>query len=505
LAIQWNKRRKWRSKNKPKEPTIRILRNLITFPIWIRRPLTMSSKAVVLDATDEGISQAAKNLLNGGLVALPTETVYGLGANAMIEDSVRNIFKVKGRPLTDPLIVHVPSLKDALELVELEGFEKCLFETLGSAFWPGGLTLIAKQRSFLPLCLSAGTGYVGIRVPNHSLALRLLQEAKCPVAAPSANRFGHVSPTSHLHVLHDLGNHNISILNGDSVETTCKHGIESTVCKIDIENKELVIFRRGAVSEIEIQKVLNNISFKSSPNKREEEESEGIVQNALDWNIRVITKHVPMPENYKHDGSIVKNDNEAQEELKQAQEKETKQSQESQEGQGQVAPGQLITHYAPDVPTFILRCLQKTQEQQDQDHNQQDKHDRFIDQDEDEQSMLDSVVLDFHGNLSWLQDKCLAYQDLSISGDIPSAGRQLFASLRWAECVIGAKRVLIADIESIAKMYSEDSITKEASISQQTNSCIGIEHSASISDRTFRAASGRVMTVLPGKFPPSQL
>ena len=205
--------------------------------------------ATTLKPTNKGIADGASRLLSGGLVAFPTETVYGLGANALNEKAVLNIFTVKGRPLTDPLIVHCASAEDAAALVLLDdkdggsiesreewGLERRAFHALSEAFWPGGLTIVALAKPHLPLCLSAGTGRVGVRVPSHPLARRLIREAGCPVAAPSANRFGHVSPTTATHVLEDLGHADIAVLDGDAPsekgtddewvghDATCEHG-----------------------------------------------------------------------------------------------------------------------------------------------------------------------------------------------------------------------------------------------------------------------------------------
>lgn len=301
------------------------------------------------------------------------------------------------------------------------------------------------------------------------------------------------------HVFNDLGGHNITILNGDAVENTCQHGIESTVCKMDVEHKELIIFRRGAISESQISQVLQSLMSNASSSSQNEQ------YDVSDWKIRVITKHVPMPENYKHLAErssqllVDKNSAAASRSDPQVEEavldkKEQVQTdgggENTPQSLGEVAPGQLITHYAPDVATFILRC-QGSESDGDArpsgEVNDEAKDVVFSHQDEREELMLDTVVLDFAGSLSWLADKCLAYQDISPIGDVASAGKGLFKALRWSETVIGAKRVLIADIEAFANGH--------------VDSVIGGEHAASVSDRTFRAASGRVILVAKGCFP----
>ena len=198
------------------------------------------------DCDVDGINQSAAVLKAGGLVAFPTETVYGLGANALNDLSVRQIFAAKKRPATDPLIVHVLSKNDIYPLFEFEGPSagadddgktktkaQLVCELLVDAFWPGPLTIIFKAKPIVPLSVTSGTGFVGLRSPRHPIARRLLEASGLPVAAPSANRFGHVSPTSPEHVMHDLGEEDIAVLRDDiSVSGGCAVGIESTVCRV---------------------------------------------------------------------------------------------------------------------------------------------------------------------------------------------------------------------------------------------------------------------------------
>ncbi|KAH8067703.1 L-threonylcarbamoyladenylate synthase [Aureococcus anophagefferens] len=196
--------------------------------------------AKVVAPTSAGVEECGRVLASGGLCAFPTETVYGLGANALDEAAVRRIFEVKRRPLSDPLIVHVAEPEDALGLVDLGGARAAahkVFVTLTRAFWPGPLTLVCPARNHLPACLGAGTGTVGVRCPSHGLARALIGAAGVPVAAPSANLFGHVSPTRAQHVVDDLGASELHVLDGSAAgefggDPPCAHGIESTVCAI---------------------------------------------------------------------------------------------------------------------------------------------------------------------------------------------------------------------------------------------------------------------------------
>jgi tRNA threonylcarbamoyl adenosine modification protein (Sua5/YciO/YrdC/YwlC family) len=211
----------------------------------------------LIDTSEASIEKAASVIRAGGLVAFPTETVYGLGANALDADAVRDIFKAKGRPLTDPLIVHVISPERALELVEISGDDRSVFKALGDAFWPGPLTIISKAASCIPGAVTAETGFVGLRVPKHPLAVALIAASNRPIAAPSANRFGHVSPTKALHVQADFLEHGadgkeVLILDAEqedeiepnsvSIEkiASCTVGIESTVLKIVSDARRVI-------------------------------------------------------------------------------------------------------------------------------------------------------------------------------------------------------------------------------------------------------------------------
>eukprot|EP01035_Chromulina_nebulosa_P034519 gene34519-46324_t len=229
---------------------------------------------LLLQPDEEGVDQASKLLNSGGVVAFPTETVYGLGANALNSEAVKSVFVVKGRPLTDPLIVHVLDYSSTLSLISLTEEEGDIFKSLTSAFWPGPLTLIVRASALIPPTVTANTGFVGVRAPAHPLARRLLEVCKLPVAAPSANRFGHVSPTKAVHVLADLGSKGVRVLNGESCldaatmdstsSVSCEYGIESTVLKVDGATKTLTIFRQGAVTQLQIEHVLQAVMSPSS-------------------------------------------------------------------------------------------------------------------------------------------------------------------------------------------------------------------------------------------------
>ncbi|OQR92256.1 hypothetical protein ACHHYP_03913 [Achlya hypogyna] len=350
---------------------------------------------MLLSPTADGLARAGAELRAGRLVSFPTETVYGLGANAFDAKALLSIFEAKGRPLTDPLIVHVPTVDAALALVELDDKGVRLFKTLAKAFWPGPLTLIAPAIPALPREVSANTGFVGIRIPNHPIAKALLEEAKVPVAAPSANRFGHVSPTTAQHVINDLGAYPGGLHVIDNVGASCcEVGIESTVAKLMPAENQLLVFRRGGVSEAALHHTLN--------------ETMGLGIEII-YAQRVVADHST---------------------------------------QNQVAPGQLLTHYAPDVETFMLEPEAVAPAPTP--------------------AMKTWVVLDFNKRLVSLQPHVAGYLDLSPAGVVVDAANIVFDSLRWAEQVEGATRILIPDVSSVPQ-----------------------EHAPALHDRLYRASSGK--------------
>lgn len=210
-----------------------------------------------LSAADaDDVKQAADILRHGGLVAFPTETVYGLGANAMDAEAVRRIFAAKDRPTWDPMIVHIAS-RDALPLVAARVPEKCL--RLADAFFPGPLTLLLPRSTNIPPEVTAGRDTVGVRMPGHEIARRLIAESGVPIAAPSANRFGHVSPTTAEHVLADLDGRIDAVLDGGS----CTVGVESTV--LDALSEPPRILRQGCITKERIEEVIGPVEVYQPP------------------------------------------------------------------------------------------------------------------------------------------------------------------------------------------------------------------------------------------------
>lgn len=274
--------------------------------LLLQRARSVSTRSTAVNRVtvlpDTMLARAGLELRQGNLVAFPTETVYGLGASALNAEACRQIFVTKGRPLTDPLIVHITSKQWAQQLLDLTPQQMKIFNVLADAFWPGPLTIVGKAsldyfgtRDTINV-LSASTGQIGVRVPQHRIARELIDFAKVPVAAPSANRFGHVSPTKAQHVVDDLGAFPIFVI--DTAESnSCAVGIESTVVGLNSDGVSLTLFRRGGVSEAALAKL--GVAVKLSPSLASRDTSS--------------------------------NDNTAQ-----------------------VAPGQLLTHYSPDnVECFL--------------------------------------------------------------------------------------------------------------------------------------------------------
>jgi L-threonylcarbamoyladenylate synthase len=199
---------------------------------------------------DPRVEAAARLIRAGELVAFPTETVYGLGANAWDAAAVDRIYQAKGRPPTIPLIVHVHSIAMARELV-LEWPERA--NLLAERFWPGPLTLVLPKAERVPDRVTAGLDTVGIRMPDHAVALDLIREAGVPIAAPSANRFSELSPTTAAHVREALGSGVAMVLDGGPTRV----GIESTV--LSLAGVEAVLLRPGMISQAQIEEVIGSI------------------------------------------------------------------------------------------------------------------------------------------------------------------------------------------------------------------------------------------------------
>ncbi|MDE1155719.1 MAG: L-threonylcarbamoyladenylate synthase [Acidobacteriaceae bacterium] len=208
----------------------------------------MESETLHLQADNPAdIVRAADLLRTGRLVAFPTETVYGLGANALDAAAVARIFAAKQRPAWDPLIVHLATASQLTSVAELRPELMKRIGSLVRHFWPGPLTLLLPKTDAVPDAVTAGRPLVGVRLPSHPAARRLLEEARVPVAAPSANTFGHTSPTTAQHVLDDLDGRIEAVLDGGATSI----GVESTV--LDPTQTPMILYRPGAITASQIE------------------------------------------------------------------------------------------------------------------------------------------------------------------------------------------------------------------------------------------------------------
>lgn len=216
----------------------------------------MSPRVIRIDPDhpDDALLQAAADVLRqGGLVAFPTETVYGLGAHALDPEAVERIYEAKGRPPTNPIIVHVASIAQARQ-VAAEWSETA--QALAERFWPGPLTLVVPKRAEVPDRVTAGLDTVGLRMPDHPVALRLIELAGVPVAAPSANRYTAVSPTDAAHVIDGLGGAVDIIVDAGPTSV----GIESTV--LSLTGEEPRILRPGMVGAADLAELLGDVGHR---------------------------------------------------------------------------------------------------------------------------------------------------------------------------------------------------------------------------------------------------
>jgi L-threonylcarbamoyladenylate synthase len=216
----------------------------------------------VLPCDPNSLSRAVEILRAGGLVAFPTETVYGLGANALDADAVARIFAAKGRPATNPVIVHVASVEQVASIAADWPEDAA---RLAAAFWPGPLTLVLPRRCGVPDVVTAGGPTVAVRIPAHPVALRLLAMLGLPVAAPSANRSNRLSPTTAEHVFRDLEGRIDLILDGGPTTG----GIESTV--VDVASRPARLLRPGLIDPGAIERIIGPVTRPPAPRLSESE------------------------------------------------------------------------------------------------------------------------------------------------------------------------------------------------------------------------------------------
>jgi L-threonylcarbamoyladenylate synthase len=252
--------------------------------------LAISAESISSVPARTALSQAAEVIRSGGTVAFPTETVYGLGANALDSAAVENIFIAKQRPAWDPMIVHIADREMLAQVaVRVPGNAQKKIDALMDHFWPGPLTILLPKHQAVPSTVTAGRELVGIRMPAHPVALALLTAANLPIAAPSANRFGYTSPTTAQHVLEDLEGRIDMVL--DAGPAWC--GVESTV--IEVRDYETILYRPGAIPTEEIEAIAGPVvpyqppaKCGTSPQQLESLPSPGVGMRHYAPNARVI-------------------------------------------------------------------------------------------------------------------------------------------------------------------------------------------------------------------------
>ena len=232
--------------------------------------------------TGTDIEEAARLLKNGNVVGIPTETVYGLAANALNPGAVARIFEVKKRPSFDPLIVHIHSLNQVKGLIQIEN---TMFERVAEKFWPGPLTILVKKTSAIPDLVTSGLPRVALRIPQHPLTRSLLSILNFPLAAPSANPFGYISPTTVDHVIAQLGKDIPYVLDGGPATI----GVESTI--LDLDSSPPAVLRMGGISVEDLQSVIGEI--KVNVHSTDRPESPGTLSSHYAPRIPLILGNIP--------------------------------------------------------------------------------------------------------------------------------------------------------------------------------------------------------------------
>ena len=285
---------------------------------------------------DEELKRAGAVIRAGGLVAFPTETVYGLGGNALDADASRRIYAAKGRPSDNPLIVHISDFSQVYMLAEdvPETARK-----LADAFWPGPLTMILPKSELVPETTTGGLNTVALRMPNHPAALGLIEQAGVPIAAPSANRSGRPSPTTAAHVFEDMDGKIPMILDGGEVEI----GVESTI--VDLTGEAPMVLRPGYISREMLEQVLGT-KVELDPAIRVRPETAQTEDFAAD----AVTK----PENQSASGTCRSGSNATDKGRDKTAENEASEAEEAQNLRPR-APGMRYRHYAPKAPMILVQ------------------------------------------------------------------------------------------------------------------------------------------------------
>mmetsp|Transcript_37307 Transcript_37307/g.90584 ORF Transcript_37307/g.90584 Transcript_37307/m.90584 type:complete len:593 (-) Transcript_37307:135-1913(-) len=463
-------------------------------------------KARMVSSVDaDDIEACGKRLREGNLVAFPTETVFGLGSNALDPSAISKIFEAKERPLTDPLISHVSSPQTAYDLWENGGGDDCgnandddnteknttthddrkindnaiverrALHALCERFWPGPLTIVAKAKSHVPGLLMANTGFVACRSPKHGTARALIDAAGVPICAPSANKFGHVSPTKAQHVWDDLKEEDVWILQGNTKidasgndgngdrdknvsEVACEVGVESSVVKIEMlpsningsgSSTSSGVDADGAAAATTVT-VIGKVTLLRQGAISVEDIKSCLADAGLFPNSFVVT---------------------------------AKTNKANKDEVAQVAPGQTIRHYSPNVPSFILKsssCPDGTDSHNIKNNNDDDAELQLRLRN----ALKECILIDFGSRMKSWQNYALSYRDLSEEGNSGTASQNVFDVLRWAEGIEGASeitRIIFPEIvcdSNANQNTSADALT------------------LALKDRLTRAASGQMIDSL---------
>ena len=326
-------------------------------------------KYKLFKSNDIELYKLSEKVLNGELVIFPTETVYGLGANALDTNAVDNIFKVKNRPTNNPIIVHCMGKYDALMMANIDKYHTTWFSRLADKFWPGPLTIIVRAGDIVPKNVRANGDYVGLRAPNNAAIQKLIRYTGFPIAAPSANISGKTSSTCLDHIFKYFNDVKINII--DDENYISKHGIESTIILFD--NKTIKIMRPGFITRTDIEKCINE-AYNAS--------TEFSKPTIIDFENNVATNDI-------------------------------------EEQKDQVSPGQFRAHYCPEKPLYILNVVNFNAVMQFEDHIQELKEKTA-------KYLYRTALIDFNGFARKYRDKFMAYVDLSEGGDFKEAMFNLY-------------------------------------------------------------------------------
>jgi L-threonylcarbamoyladenylate synthase len=494
-----------------------------------------------VSASLDSLQKCGDRLRNGYLVSFPTETVYGLGCHALDPQAISKVYAAKERPFTDPLILHVSEISQALPLWDVTPTVQTMEDTNSSSsscstaavvdenstdeevlnerwyilnllchkFWPGPLTIVAPANlRIVPPIVMANTSYVAVRYPSHPIAQCLIRLAGVPIAAPSANKFGHVSPTRPDHVLTDLGMEDVWVIDptlkelegihGSITTTTtttsttstitneeeeaeenptsptslariCHVGVESTVIKINFASRTIEILRHGAISQVDLEACLAGVqdadrihtgtaTTTTSTSVLPKSSTTYQVKDSTAQKFRSIPRHKHINDEDGTNDEFDDDDDALHE--------------------PQVAPGQAIRHYSPNVVSYMISPNRYNALSAAKDDTPQS----LLLTKEEINQLSKSVIIDFGGRLKLLQSYCLDYQDLSADGNAQEGASHIFEVLRWSEKIDGAERIYFPLLELPSPI-----------VQGVVETCDGSGLLFALTDKLNRAASGVVV------------